>query len=211
MERGRWDRQPGDTHQVPATVRMIFDPTSTVGAIAAGQRSPHPAQHRVPALVLDERPRHGRQKGTRPFAAIGVDHGQGRPHIDEARRNAVRSVSPERPGVPWPVRLLQRLIGVGARPGAVWHPGLDAGVETEVVRLGIEAGVPVCVVGSRRPPGPAQVHHHDVRAVFDVLVIPRRPQAARRQKNKGRQREDPMASGVHCFVSMIWFILASDH
>ena len=69
-KRRRRNRQPRRADVMPFSIRVVFDPA---GHIAVGVvHFPHATEHRVPALLLDERPRRAAHRAAASFAAVGV-------------------------------------------------------------------------------------------------------------------------------------------
>ena len=170
-ERRRRDRQPGHTDEVPPAVGVILDPAGDEG-VTAPDRLPDPREHRVPALAANEWPDLTAQRAAATLAAIFVLDEQIRGDIGESHRRTRCIAAPERPDRARPEQALARLVGIRRLARTVRQEAGEPGVKADVVRLGVEARVPVREVGARGPPRPAQVHHHDVGAVRDVLGIP---------------------------------------
>ena len=65
----------------------------------------------------------------------------------------------------------------------------ESGVEGEVVRLWVEAGVPVGKVRAGRPERPSQIHHDDVCAILYVFSVPGRVKGCQREYEKNDRHE----------------------
>ncbi|MBM3966012.1 MAG: hypothetical protein FJ308_13260 [Planctomycetes bacterium] len=83
------------------------------------------------------------------------------------------------------------LLALLLAPLSVLHAGDPLLEKSEVFppELNVKTGVPMGKVGAGGPERPSQVHHDDIRAIFDILSVPGRVNGCEREHEKNDRHE----------------------